>query len=60
MVNGGVVNYWACINFSRGVQETAAARFCQELALMCQISGMVSLTKCSSVIITVCDGVNSY
>ena len=45
MVNGGVVNYWACINFSRGVQETAAARFCQELAVMCQVSGMVISTQ---------------
>ncbi|MCO5572743.1 hypothetical protein L7F22_026502 [Adiantum nelumboides] len=40
MVNGGVVNYWACVNFSRGVQEGAAYRFCQELASMCQVSGM--------------------
>lgn len=40
MVNGGVVNYWACINFSRGVQDGAALRFCHELAMMCQVSGM--------------------
>lgn len=39
MVNGGKVNYWACINFSR-VQENLAGRFCQELAQMCQTSGM--------------------
>lgn len=39
MVDGGRVNYWACINFSR-VQENFAGRFCQELAEMCQISGM--------------------
>ncbi|XP_024534515.1 protein argonaute PNH1 [Selaginella moellendorffii] len=40
MVNGGSVNYWACINFSRGVQDSIAHDFCAELALMCQISGM--------------------
>ncbi|KAI5055294.1 hypothetical protein GOP47_0030439 [Adiantum capillus-veneris] len=40
MVNGGEVKYWACINFSRGVQDSQAWRFCQELALMCQVSGM--------------------
>lgn len=40
MVNGGVVTYWACINFSRSVQESAALRFCNELAVMCQVSGM--------------------
>lgn len=41
MVNGGTVNHWACINFSRGVQESVALGFCHELAQMCQISGMV-------------------
>jgi eukaryotic translation initiation factor 2C len=41
MVNGGVVNHWACLNFSRSVQENVAAAFCSELALMCQTSGMV-------------------
>ncbi|KAI5080699.1 hypothetical protein GOP47_0003882 [Adiantum capillus-veneris] len=40
MVNGGVVNNWACINFSRGVQDSSAFRFCQELASMCRVSGM--------------------
>ncbi|CAN5974280.1 unnamed protein product [Sphagnum jensenii] len=40
MVNGGVVNHWACLNFSRSVQENVAAAFCSELALMCQTSGM--------------------
>ncbi|GLJ44154.1 hypothetical protein SUGI_0921230 [Cryptomeria japonica] len=41
MVNGGTVNHWACINFSRSVQESVARGFCHELAQMCQISGMV-------------------
>lgn len=41
MVNGGTVNNWICINFSRGVQESVARGFCQELAQMCYISGMV-------------------
>jgi hypothetical protein len=41
MVNGGVVNYWACLNFSRNVQENYVRSFCFELAQMCQTSGMV-------------------
>ncbi|KAJ6827225.1 putative protein argonaute PNH1 [Iris pallida] len=40
VINGGTVNYWACINFSRSIQENTAHGFCQELAQMCQISGM--------------------
>uniref|UniRef100_A0A453CM25 Piwi domain-containing protein n=5 Tax=Triticinae TaxID=1648030 RepID=A0A453CM25_AEGTS len=40
MVNGGRVSHWACINFSRNVQDSAARGFCHELAIMCQISGM--------------------
>lgn len=41
MVDGGKVNYWACINFSVSrVPENLAGRFCQELAQMCQTSGM--------------------
>ncbi|CAH9052994.1 unnamed protein product [Cuscuta europaea] len=41
MVNGGVVNNWFCINFSRNVQDSVAKGFCSELAQMCQISGMM-------------------
>ncbi|RLM99379.1 protein argonaute 1B-like [Panicum miliaceum] len=40
MVNGGRVSSWACINFSRNVQDNAARIFCHELAQMCQVSGM--------------------
>ncbi|CAK7327901.1 unnamed protein product [Dovyalis caffra] len=40
MVNGGRVNNWICINFSRNVQNSDARRFCYRLAQMCQISGM--------------------
>ncbi|AQK79588.1 Protein argonaute 1B [Zea mays] len=40
MVNGGRVSSWACINFSRNVQDGAARSFCHDLALMCQVSGM--------------------
>ncbi|KAM0945217.1 hypothetical protein DsansV1_C10g0100351 [Dioscorea sansibarensis] len=40
MVNGGRVNNWICINFSRNVQDNVARGFCYELAQMCQISGM--------------------
>ncbi|KAJ9140921.1 hypothetical protein P3X46_031512 [Hevea brasiliensis] len=40
VINGSTVRYWACINFSRSVQETTARGFCQQLVQMCQISGM--------------------
>ncbi|XP_062226457.1 protein argonaute 1B isoform X2 [Phragmites australis] len=40
MVNGARVSNWACINFSRNVQDSAARVFSHELAIMCQISGM--------------------
>ncbi|CAL9049163.1 unnamed protein product [Musa banksii] len=40
MVNGGRVNNWTCINFSRNIYENVAHGFCHELAKMCQISGM--------------------
>lgn len=41
MINGMTVSRWACINFSRGVQDSVARTFCNELAQMCQVSGMV-------------------
>ncbi|XP_061373942.1 protein argonaute 10-like isoform X2 [Gastrolobium bilobum] len=40
MINGMTVSRWACINFSRSVQDSVARTFCNELAQMCQISGM--------------------
>uniref|UniRef100_A0A7I4BGJ8 Argonaute family member n=1 Tax=Physcomitrium patens TaxID=3218 RepID=A0A7I4BGJ8_PHYPA len=40
MVNGGIVQHWACVNFSSNVQEKIARDFCLELAQMCQTSGM--------------------
>ncbi|KAL7144804.1 hypothetical protein ABFS83_07G037000 [Erythranthe nasuta] len=40
MINGMNVNRWACINFSRSVQDSVARGFCNELAQMCQVSGM--------------------
>ncbi|KAK7345915.1 hypothetical protein VNO77_16531 [Canavalia gladiata] len=40
MINGMTVSRWACINFSRSVQESVARTFCNELAQMCQVSGM--------------------
>ncbi|GLT99539.1 hypothetical protein SLE2022_169740 [Rubroshorea leprosula] len=40
MINGMTVSRWACINFSRNVQENVARGFCNELAQTCQISGM--------------------
>ncbi|GMH14101.1 hypothetical protein Nepgr_015942 [Nepenthes gracilis] len=41
MVNGGTVNNWICINFSRNVQDHEARSFSAELARMCHVSGMV-------------------
>ncbi|CAN6462956.1 unnamed protein product [Victoria cruziana] len=40
MINGSKVSHWACINFSRSVQDSVARSFCNELAQMCQVSGM--------------------
>ncbi|XP_020259992.1 protein argonaute PNH1-like, partial [Asparagus officinalis] len=44
VINGCTVNHWACINFSRSIQESTAHGFCQELAQMCQITGMVKFS----------------
>ncbi|XP_024966350.1 protein argonaute PNH1-like isoform X2 [Cynara cardunculus var. scolymus] len=48
VINGSVVNYWACINFSRTVPDSAAQSFCHQLVQMCQESGMEF--KCDSVV----------
>ncbi|XP_057429947.1 protein argonaute 10-like isoform X2 [Lotus japonicus] len=40
MINGMAVSRWACINFSRSVQDNIARTFCNELGQMCQVSGM--------------------
>ncbi|XP_020207885.1 protein argonaute 10 isoform X2 [Cajanus cajan] len=40
MINGMTVSRWACINFSRSVQDSVARTFCNELSQMCQVSGM--------------------
>ncbi|EXB76263.1 Protein argonaute 1C [Morus notabilis] len=34
------VRYWACINFTRSIQESTAQDFCRQLVQMCQISRM--------------------
>lgn len=44
VINGCTVNHWACINFSRSIQESTAHGFCQELAQTCQTSGMVKIS----------------
>ena len=54
MVNGGTVNFWICINFSRNVQDTVARGFCNELAQMCVISGMVWALRYSTIICFLC------
>ncbi|KAJ9559293.1 hypothetical protein OSB04_013907 [Centaurea solstitialis] len=40
MVNGGTVNYWAIVNFSRQ-RPDAVERFCRGLVSMCQNKGIV-------------------
>ncbi|KAA8544172.1 hypothetical protein F0562_022192 [Nyssa sinensis] len=39
MVNGGRVEFWTCVNFSRTRQDLAS-QFCQELVSMCISKGM--------------------
>lgn len=41
MVDGGAVNTWTCINFASDITHAAAVAFCDELAVMCLVSGMV-------------------
>lgn len=43
MINGMTVSRWACVNFSRSVQENVARAFCYELGQMCEVSGMVNI-----------------
>ncbi|CAK9171190.1 unnamed protein product [Ilex paraguariensis] len=45
VINGMTVSRWACINFSRSVQESVARGFCHELAQMCQVSGMEFISE---------------
>ncbi|XP_048324124.2 protein argonaute 5-like [Ziziphus jujuba] len=40
MVNGGKVDFWTCVNFSR-LNQDVLSRFCQELVDMCNSKGMV-------------------
>ncbi|KAF8401757.1 hypothetical protein HHK36_012703 [Tetracentron sinense] len=40
MINGSIVSRWACINFSRSVQESMARGFYNKLVQMCEVSGM--------------------
>ncbi|PSR89903.1 Protein argonaute like [Actinidia chinensis var. chinensis] len=39
MVNGGRVEFWTCVNFSR-LRENELYRFCEELVNMCKAKGM--------------------
>ncbi|CAI9282174.1 unnamed protein product [Lactuca saligna] len=48
VINGIVVNYWAYINFSRTVPDSAAQSFCHQLVQMCQESGMEFKSECGS------------
>ncbi|XP_010247717.1 PREDICTED: protein argonaute 5-like isoform X2 [Nelumbo nucifera] len=40
MLNGGTVEYWACVNFSSRLNSNIACQFCQELVRMCSSKGM--------------------
>ncbi|WJX90207.1 Protein argonaute PNH1 [Trifolium repens] len=40
VINGSKVRYWACINFSRNVQQRTANAFCLQLVQACQTLGM--------------------
>ncbi|XP_048547723.1 protein argonaute 1A-like, partial [Triticum urartu] len=40
MVDGGAVNTWTCINFASDIMRATAVAFCDELAVMCLVSGM--------------------
>ncbi|KAF3333035.1 protein argonaute MEL1-like protein [Carex littledalei] len=44
MVNGGTVNNWACLNFSR-TSEREVIQFCDDLVAMCNRKGMVFKTR---------------
>jgi len=48
MVNGGTVNYWAIVNFSRQRPE-AVDRFVKGLVSMCQNKGIVGICVLPSV-----------
>nr|AGS47792.1 argonaute 5 [Salvia miltiorrhiza] len=39
MINGGKIEFWACINFSR-MSDTNAGQFCNDLIGMCSSKGM--------------------
>ncbi|KAF5937660.1 hypothetical protein HYC85_025166 [Camellia sinensis] len=40
MVNGGKVEFWTCVSFSR-IRQDEVFRFCENLVYMCQSKGMV-------------------
>ena len=48
MVNGGRVDFWACVNFSRWHSDLQH-RFCEELVTMCNAKGMVRLHLSSDI-----------
>ncbi|KAJ4733389.1 Argonaute family protein [Rhynchospora pubera] len=44
MVDGGIVDNWACVNFSR-TQQRDVIKFCNDLAMMCNNKGMAFNTR---------------
>ena len=42
MVNGGIVQFWTCLNFSYNLKKVGTATtICKELVDMCVSKGMV-------------------
>jgi eukaryotic translation initiation factor 2C len=41
MINGGTIDNWTCLNFSR-MRPEEVQRFCMDLTHMCNATGMVS------------------
>jgi hypothetical protein len=48
MINGGTIDHWACLSFSR-MRPEEVYRFCVDLIQMCNATGMVKseLLSCS-------------
>ena len=45
MINGGIIDNWACVSFSR-IPPEEVHRFCCDLIQMCNMTGMVKGLHC--------------